>query len=534
MARRPALPAALPAALLSALVACGGGGGGSPAGPAADTTPPSVPTGVSATPTAPTAASITWLASTDDRAGAISYRLFRDGALVATVSVLGSWDIVTAPGHFCWTVVAVDLAGNASAPSAAACATLVDATPPAAPSNLQVAPLDTATMQLTFTGSFDDVGVTGYRIYRDGLLLTTLAPTFTAAPQAWQDGGLDAATRACYAASAVDGSGNESARTAEACARTPWHVETVAPGVNGRPSGATVDALGRLHVLAESSNGQLGWWRRATDGTWTGASPAPGVFAALSGGLATDASSHAHLSLVDATAGTVLYATDASGSWTLETVSAGAAPAIAVGPDGMPHVSYVAGSRIRHAVRGASGWTSELVDALSSARTLSSIAVGSDGVVQVAWADTSTSPYDSVRVSTGGAGGFTSVPVATDLLNRLSLAMDGAGAVHLAREVGGEVILHVDAGSGWTWEGGAAPSEAGSPVSLAFAGAETVIGYSSAGPRLARREGGAWTSLLADETSGCGTAAAVAAEPSGTVHLLYDCPGPRLVHAWAP
>jgi len=520
-------------ALLAALVACGGSGG-SPAGPAADTTPPSVPSGVSATPTAPTAASITWLASTDDRAGAITYRLFRDGALVATVSVLGSWDIVTAPGHFCWTVVAVDLAGNASAPSAAACATLVDATPPATPTNLVVAPLDTATLQLTFTGSFDDVGVTGYRIYRDGLLQTTLAPTFTAAPQAWQDGGLDAATRACYAVSAVDGSGNESARTAEACARTPWHVETVAPGVNGRPSGATVDALGRLHVLAESSNGQLGWWRRATDGTWTGGSPAPGVFAALSGSVATDAAGHAHLSLVDATAGTVLYATEASGNWTLETVSAGAAPAIAVGPDGVPHISYVAGNQIRHAVRGSSGWTSELVDARSPVRALSSITVGSDGVIRVAWAVTFTSPYDSVMVSTRGVGGFTAAPVATDLLNRLALAVDGAGAVHLAMEVGGAVNLHVDAGSGWSWEGGASPSEAGSAVSLAFAGTETVIGYSGAGPRLARREGGTWTSLLADETSGCGTMAAVAAEPSGTVHLLYDCPGARLVHAWAP
>jgi len=527
-----ARPPALPVAIFVALVACGGGGG-SPA-PAADTTPPTVPAGVSATPTAPTAASITWLASTDDRAGAITYRLFRDGALVATVSVLGSWDVVTAPGHFCWTVVAVDLAGNASAPSTAACATLVDATPPAAPTNLVVAPLDTATMQLTFTGSFDDVGVTGYRVYRDGLLLTTLAPTVIALPQAHQDGGLDAATRACYGVSAVDGSGNESALTAEACARTPWHLESVAPGVVGRPSGATVDALGRLHVLAESSNGQLGWWRRASDGTWTGVSPAPGVFAALSGGVATDAAGHAHVSLVNHSTGTVLYATDASGSWAVETVAPGAAAAIAVGPDGVPHVSYVAGGLIRHAVRGASGWTSELVDAVSVARSLSSIAVGSDGVVRVAWANTITSPYDSARVSTRGAGGFTAVPVATDLLNSLALAVDGAGAVHLAREVGGAVRLHVDAGSGWTWEGGASPSEAGSPVSLAFAGAETVIGYSSAGPRLARREGGAWSSLLADETSGCGTAAAVAAEPSGTVHLLYDCPGPRLVHAWAP
>lgn len=89
-----------------------------------DTTPPSAPTGVSATATG-TSVRVTWSASTDD-VGVTRYEVRRDGVAVGSVDgrTLSFGDSGLASGRtYSYTVVAADGAGNLSSPSSAATVT---------------------------------------------------------------------------------------------------------------------------------------------------------------------------------------------------------------------------------------------------------------------------------------------------------------------------------------------------------------------------------------------------------------------------
>jgi glucose/arabinose dehydrogenase/PKD repeat protein len=97
------------------------GGGG-------DTTPPSTPTGLAATPASASQINLTWTASTDNLAVA-GYRVFRNGGLVGTVATLSYPDVgLAASTTYTYAVAAYDAAGNTSAQSVPASAT----TPPVA------------------------------------------------------------------------------------------------------------------------------------------------------------------------------------------------------------------------------------------------------------------------------------------------------------------------------------------------------------------------------------------------------------------
>lgn len=93
-----------------------------------DTTPPSVPTGLSATATSQSQINLSWTASTDpdNTANQISYNIYRGGAKIVTTSAGAttySDTGLTASTNYSYTASAVDPAGNASAQSASANAT---------------------------------------------------------------------------------------------------------------------------------------------------------------------------------------------------------------------------------------------------------------------------------------------------------------------------------------------------------------------------------------------------------------------------
>ncbi|HEU5000537.1 MAG TPA: metallophosphoesterase, partial [Lapillicoccus sp.] len=93
--------------------------------PPPDTTAPSTPAGVSARAVSPTAAQVSWQASSDD-VGVTAYVVRRNDAVVATVGGgVTSWRDggLTKGRTYRWTVEAVDAAGNRSAQSAPATAT---------------------------------------------------------------------------------------------------------------------------------------------------------------------------------------------------------------------------------------------------------------------------------------------------------------------------------------------------------------------------------------------------------------------------
>jgi len=89
-----------------------------------------------------------------------------------------------------------------------------DTTAPSVPMGLTATAVSTGQINLSWTASTDNVGVTGYKVYRGGVFLKQVASISAS------DIGLSPATQYCYTVSAVDAAGNESQQSAQQCATT--------------------------------------------------------------------------------------------------------------------------------------------------------------------------------------------------------------------------------------------------------------------------------------------------------------------------
>src|SRR5262249_30586797 len=146
--------------------------------PPVDTTAPTTPTGVIASSASSSQINLAWTASTDNVA-VTAYRVYRGGALVATLPGVTSYQDtgLAASTMYSYTVEALDAAGNASAQSVAASATTApppDTTAPSSPMGLTATAVSSGQVSLAWSASSDNVGVSGYRVYRGGVLLATV------------------------------------------------------------------------------------------------------------------------------------------------------------------------------------------------------------------------------------------------------------------------------------------------------------------------------------------------------------------------
>jgi cellulose 1,4-beta-cellobiosidase len=89
-----------------------------------------------------------------------------------------------------------------------------DTTPPSVPSNLAVTGVTSSSASLSWSASTDNVGVTGYRVFRNGVQVATTAGT------SYTDSGLTASTQYTYKVAATDAAGNVSAQSAGVTATT--------------------------------------------------------------------------------------------------------------------------------------------------------------------------------------------------------------------------------------------------------------------------------------------------------------------------
>jgi len=77
-----------------------------------------------------------------------------------------------------YSVVAYDAANNVSDAATASGTTLApDTQAPSAPTNLKATVAKSGVTSLTWTGSTDNAGVTGYRVYRNNALFATVSAT---------------------------------------------------------------------------------------------------------------------------------------------------------------------------------------------------------------------------------------------------------------------------------------------------------------------------------------------------------------------
>jgi hypothetical protein len=105
--------------------------GGSP--PPTDTTAPTVPTGLTASPVSQTQINLAWTASTDNIA-VTGYKVFRNAAEIATTASVAYSATGLAPATtYVFTVAAYDAANNISAQSTAVSATTQSPPPPSGP-----------------------------------------------------------------------------------------------------------------------------------------------------------------------------------------------------------------------------------------------------------------------------------------------------------------------------------------------------------------------------------------------------------------
>ena len=177
-----------------------------------DTTPPTTPGALAATASSSATIDLSWTASTDD-VGVTGYQVFRDGGATAVGTTSGTTfsDTGLEPeSTHSYAVVAVDAAGNRSALSNTAstttfAATPADVTPPTAPVGLAATVnVDTRTINLSWSASTDNVGVTGYRVFRDN----GATPIATVAGTTFSDSN-QLGTHS-YVVAAIDAAGNQS------------------------------------------------------------------------------------------------------------------------------------------------------------------------------------------------------------------------------------------------------------------------------------------------------------------------------------
>jgi chitodextrinase len=212
--------------------------------PVADTAAPSTPAGVVATAVSSSQISLAWTASTDNVA-VTAYRVYRGGALLATLGAVTAYqDAGLSPSTtYSYTVQAVDAAGNASAQSTAASATtppVADTAAPSAPTELVATAVSPSQISLSWTASTDNVGVTGYSVYRGGSLLVTVGAVTTL-----QNTGLTPSTTYSYTVRALDAAGNASGQSASASATTPAAPDTTVPSA---PTGLTGTAVSSTQI----------------------------------------------------------------------------------------------------------------------------------------------------------------------------------------------------------------------------------------------------------------------------------------------
>jgi len=298
----------------------------------ADSTPPTAPTALAATATGGSI-SLTWTASTDN-VGVTGYSVHRGTSVgftasaankIANVATTSYTDSNLGAGTYYYRVLALDAASNASVASDAASAVVTDSIAPTAPTGVSATATGTS-VTVGWTTSTDNVGVTGYSLYRG----TTSGFTTDASSKIADVTGVSYLDTVpgpgtyYYRATAFDAAGNVSAASSSASVSI---ADTTPPTV---PSGLTASVAGSTVTLA---------WVASTDNV---AVTGYTVYRGATAGFTADASSRVAgtttTSYTDSNlgAGTYYYRVLALDAASNASVASDAASTTVVAPPGQP------------------------------------------------------------------------------------------------------------------------------------------------------------------------------------------------------
>lgn len=215
-----------------------------------ENSPPTAPTGLTASGVSQTSLTLTWTASTDTGgSGLAGYLIYRDVSgsdveigfsTTTTFNVTG----LTAGTTYTFRVKALDNAGNISSAASISVSTTaaVDTTAPTDPTSFTSTSVTTTTLTLTWAASTDtQSGVKGYHVYQvisgvDTELTVAGSPT---TGTTWNVTGLTAGTSYTFKVEAEDNSGNRSNKVSHT-------VSTTAAGDTTPPTVPTNLATGTI------------------------------------------------------------------------------------------------------------------------------------------------------------------------------------------------------------------------------------------------------------------------------------------------
>jgi beta-lactamase superfamily II metal-dependent hydrolase len=194
--------------------------------PQPDTTPPS--TSITTPANGATVSGTTTVtASASDNVGVTKVEFYLDGALQSTDTTSPyswSWNTTTTnDGAHSLTSKAYDAATNVGTSTAVSVtvSNAGDTTPPTAPANLTASSTAKRKINLSWTASTDNVGVTGYQIWRASSAGGPFSQIATTASTTYTNNGLTSGSTWYYYVKATDAAGNVSpaSNTASATAR---------------------------------------------------------------------------------------------------------------------------------------------------------------------------------------------------------------------------------------------------------------------------------------------------------------------------
>ena len=201
-----------------------------------DTEAPSVPSGLASSAITPTSFTLSWTASTDNSAVS-GYEVFKDGVSAGNTNQTSlNFTNLTCASSGSFTVKAKDAAGNTSAASTPLNVTTAtcDVTPPSVPTGLAASNISATAFTLSWTAATDNLGVTNYEIFRNGVSAgNTASTTFNML-------GLTCETVYSITIKAKDAAGNTSAASTPLSVTSDICLDTQSPSA---PAGFSATAI---------------------------------------------------------------------------------------------------------------------------------------------------------------------------------------------------------------------------------------------------------------------------------------------------
>ena len=299
-----------------------------------------------------------------------------------------------------------------------------------------------------------------------------------------------------------------------------WH--SVVDYSDGDSLDMALDESGRPHVATVSPSIGLVYRVLRSDG-WQVTTVSPTVYSAAATTLLLDDAGAAHIASLKY-GDTLRYATNTSGDWVITPIArqdvVGQIHALALDGDDNPTLLYYQSStaQLRWAVRGSGGWVTSLVAGDVSPDLELALAIGPNGVAQIAYIDDDD---DKLIAGSLAAGGWALQTLSTANRN-LALVVGQDNRPHLITLENERLIY-------WTKQGGVWQREQASPAGVAVRsaylaldsqGRPTVVYFAPNIDGLTvvvRQSLGHWTTTLLPYRG----VTAMALGPDDNVNLLY-------------